>query len=98
MPNTQNAKKALRQSKKRRLRNRVQRSVLRTLVKKMRSTDSSEDAQARDAGFRLVTKKLDQAAAKKLIHRNKAARIKSRLARQIAKVMSPAETAESSES
>jgi small subunit ribosomal protein S20 len=76
MPNTSSAKKSLHQSKTRRARNRVQRSTLRTVLKKCRTAAGTPDA---DAAFRLAVKKLDQAAAKRLIHPNTAARTKSRL-------------------
>lgn len=81
MPNSKSAKKALRQSQDARLRNRSQRSALRTSVKKVRLAAEGDDREAADAAFRLATKKLDQAAAKRLIHPNKAARTKSRLAK-----------------
>lgn len=81
MPNTKSAKKAMKQTEKRRLRNRAQRSALRTIVKKARAAAEGTDPQAADAAFRLAVKRLDQAAAKHLIHRNAAARTKSRLAR-----------------
>jgi len=80
MPNSRSAKKSLRKSQKRRLHNRMQRSALRTTIKKFRAAVDAGDREAVDAAFRLATKKLDQAAAKNLIHRNKAARTKSRLA------------------
>ncbi len=81
MPNTTSAKKALRQNQVRRLRNRSQRSALRTVVKKCRQAAESGDAEAAQAAFRLAVKRLDQAAAKNLIHRNAAARTKSRLSK-----------------
>lgn len=81
MPNTTSAKKALRQSQARRLRNRTQRSALRTVIKKCRQAAQGEDAQAAQDAFRLACKRLDQAAAKNLIHRNAAARTKSRLSK-----------------
>ncbi|MBW3542634.1 MAG: 30S ribosomal protein S20 [Planctomycetes bacterium] len=81
MPNTSNAKKALRQNVARRLRNRAQRSALRTVLKKYKTATQGEDPQAAESAFRLVTKQLDQAAAKGLIHKNKAARTKSRLSK-----------------
>jgi small subunit ribosomal protein S20 len=86
MPHTANAKKALRQSIKRRDHNRAQRSALRTLLKKFDKAlvDAEVSADARELLFREVTKKLDQSAAKNLIHRNKAARTKSRLASRLA--------------
>ena len=81
MPNTANAKKALRQSERRRLRNRSNRSALRTTVKKVRvAVEAKDETVAREA-FRVACKKLDQAAAKNLIHKNTAARTKSRLSK-----------------
>ena len=80
MPNTANAKKALRQNEARRLRNRSQRTALRNVIKKFRTAAiAGTDAEATDTAFRTVVRKLDQAAAKNLIHKNKAARLKSRL-------------------
>ena len=80
MPNSPNAVKALRQSEKRRLHNRQQRSSLRTVIKKARAAFTAGDADAAEAAFRLAMKRLDQAAAKNLIHKNTASRTKSRLA------------------
>lgn len=79
MPNTKIAKKALRKNLKARVRNRSQRSALRTAVKKVRAAAEGSDATAAQDAFRAATKKLDQAAAKNLIHKNAAARLKSRL-------------------
>lgn len=85
MPHKESAKKALRQSDKRRLLNRSQRSTLRTLIKKFDAALESEEATPddREQLYRLVTKRLDQSAAKNLIHRNKASRTKSRLAARL---------------
>lgn len=85
MPNSENAKKALRQSEKRRLQNRAQRAALRTAVKKVRAAAAAGDGEAAQSAFRFATKKLDQAAAKKLIHKNTAARTKSRLSHLLKK-------------
>lgn len=85
MPNTTTAKKALRQNHKRRLQNRAQRSALRTYLKKCREAAAGGDATAAQEALRLATKKLDQAADKHLIHKNTAARTKSRLAKLIRK-------------
>lgn len=84
MPNNVNAEKALRQNIKRRLRNRSQMSALKTVVKKARVAlePAAPDADALNAALREASKKLDQAAAKGLIHKNAAARTKSRLAHQ----------------
>ena len=79
MPNTKSAKKRLRTNELRRVRNRAARSNLKTLIKKVRgSLEAGNLTEAQD-GFRAVTKKLDQTAARRIIHRNAAARVKSRL-------------------
>jgi small subunit ribosomal protein S20 len=81
MPNTPAAKKSLRQDAKRNARNRAQRSALRTVIKKCRIAAAGEDKEAKESAFRLAVKRLDQAAARHLIHKNKAARTKSRLSK-----------------
>jgi small subunit ribosomal protein S20 len=79
MPNNRNAAKAMRQANKRRLKNRSQRATLKTIMKNVRTAAGSSDNQNADAALSLAAKRLDQAASRKLIHRNKAARLKSRL-------------------
>ena len=80
MPNTASAKKRLRQNETRRQRNRGQRSDLRTSIRKVNAAlVSINDA------YVSAQKKLDKAGAKNLIHRNKAARTKSRLQARIQK-------------
>ena len=77
MPRVQSAKKAMRQARRRAVGNRAQRSALRTALKRVRSAATHQEAsQAYTAAVRL----LDRAARKGLIHRNNAARNKSRLA------------------
>lgn len=85
MPHTTAARKALRQSEKLRVQNRQKRSALRTLIKKFQASLENAEASADDRTelYRQVTKRLDQSAAKNLIHRNKAARTKSRLAARL---------------
>jgi small subunit ribosomal protein S20 len=83
MPNTSSAKKALRQNQKRRLLNRSQRSALRTAVKKVRAAAEAGDDAATQEAFRFACKRLDQAASKNLIHKNTAARTKSRLSKVV---------------
>ena len=79
MPNIASAKKNLRKSRAAAVRNRAQRAELRTALKKARSAESSEEMRL--AAVRL----LDRAARKGLIHRNTAARHKSRIARSAAR-------------
>lgn len=82
MPNTESAKRAMRKAERRRVRNRSERSALKTLVKKVRT---ATDTGAAKESLDVAIKKLDQAAAKHLIHKNKAARTKSRLTKLINK-------------
>lgn len=63
----------------RRTRNRSTKSSLRTQVGKVRAAIAAGDAEAGQAEFRLVVKKLDKAASTNVIHKNAAARTKSRL-------------------
>lgn len=83
MPNTSSAKKALRQNAKRRLLNRSQRSSLRSVLKRVQTAIEAADQQGAHNAFRDAVKRLDQAAGKHLIHKNTAARTKSRLSRQL---------------
>jgi small subunit ribosomal protein S20 len=83
MPNTKSAKKRHRQSLERRARNRAVKSSLKTQIKKVLNAVGAGDGATSDAEFRTATKKLDQAAAKGVIHRNKAARLKSRLSARL---------------
>ncbi len=83
MPNSLSAKKNLRQNHSRRDRNQAVKSNMRTEVRKLREAISSGDVEASEAQFRVAVKKLDQAAAKSIIHANKAARTKSRLSKSI---------------
>jgi small subunit ribosomal protein S20 len=83
MPNSASAKKRLRQSLDRRDRNRAVRTNLRTQIKKCRTAIAGGDSAACETEFRTTVKKLDQAAAKNILHANAAARLKSRLSKAI---------------
>ena len=81
MAHTTSAKKALRQSTKRRLQNRSQMSMLKTLIKHFRAALENAEvaAEKREEMFRLLSRRLDQAASRNLLHSNTASRMKSRL-------------------
>ena len=83
MPNSVSAKKSHRQSLRRRARNRSQRSSLRTAVRKVRTAAANGETEEARALLQAATKRLDKAASKNLIHKNKAARTKSRLTRLV---------------
>lgn len=79
MPHSASAKKRHKQNLRNRDRNRAAKSELKASVRRVLSAiDSGEATQARDA-LRSLASTADKAAASKKIHRNKAARIKSRL-------------------
>jgi small subunit ribosomal protein S20 len=74
VPNIKSAKKDLRKSRAAAVRNRAQRSALRTALKKAKAAASSPEEQLKAVSL------LDRAARKGLIHRNAAARQKSSIA------------------
>ena len=82
MPHTRSAKKNQRKNEKRRLRNRAVKSAIRTQVKRFLAAVDGPVEQLRQE-YNLAAKKLDKAAAKRIIHPNLAARKKSQLARAL---------------
>ncbi len=79
MANIKSQIKRNRQNKKRRDLNRVFRGSARTALKKARTAIQSGDVDEALAATQIATKALDKAAAKGVMHKNKAARQKSRL-------------------
>lgn len=96
MPNTKSAKKRLRQNVVRRTRNRMVKSSIRTQLRKVREAVAAGDLDRADAEFRVAAKRLDRAGQRNIIHRNKAARTKSRLQRMIRMAKTSASSSESS--
>ncbi|RMH71618.1 MAG: 30S ribosomal protein S20 [Gemmatimonadetes bacterium] len=83
MPHHKSAIKRVRQSKKRRERNRMERSAVRTAIKAVRKATTKEDAlNALPRAYSV----LDKAVKRNLIHANTAARHKSRLTRYVEKL------------
>lgn len=83
MANIKSAKKRARQAENARQRNTAQRSMLRTYIKKVIKAIEAGDKAAAQAAFTSAQPIIDSAAGKGLIHANKAARHKSRLAGHI---------------
>jgi small subunit ribosomal protein S20 len=83
MPHSASAKKRHRQNLRNRERNRAVKSDLKSQVRKVLDAISSGDVTQAKEHFRTVTKKADRAAAAKTIHRNRAARLKSRLSARV---------------
>lgn len=90
MPHTKSAKKSLRQDQKRRDRNRAVKKGLKTELKKFLTALKVGNADLAKTEFVACVKKLDKAAARRVIHPNAAARKKSQLARQLTAKPAPA--------
>jgi small subunit ribosomal protein S20 len=80
MANTKQAAKRAKQSLKHRAANVRLRTTLRTAIKKIEKAIASGDANAAQSALRDESSTVDRIARKGIIHRNKAARHKSRLA------------------
>ncbi|HBP27840.1 MAG: 30S ribosomal protein S20 [Advenella sp.] len=83
MANTAQARKRARQSVARNKHNSSLRSLLRTSVKRVRQAIDAGDQTAANEVFAKATSVIDRVADKKIIHKNKAARHKSRLSAAI---------------
>ena len=79
MANSLSARKRARQAEKHRLRNASQRSHVRTTIKKVLAAIESGDKGAAEAAYKAAVPAIDSSVTKGLMHRNKAARHKSRL-------------------
>ncbi|CAM4321821.1 30S ribosomal protein S20 [Paenibacillus phoenicis] len=90
MPNIKSAIKRVKTSDKRRALNASQKSALRTAVKTVDTALANNEVEAAKAAFVAATKKLDKAVTKGLIHKNAAARKKSRLAKKLNELTSQA--------
>ncbi|MBQ3053653.1 MAG: 30S ribosomal protein S20 [Clostridia bacterium] len=80
MPNIKSAKKRVKVISAKTLQNQIIKSGLKTCIKNFEATVLSGDKAAAEAAFRFAVKKLDQAAAKNLLHDNAASRKKSQMA------------------
>ncbi|HPA02010.1 MAG TPA: 30S ribosomal protein S20 [Chiayiivirga sp.] len=83
MANIKSSKKRARQAVDRNARNASQRSMLRTYVKKVLKAIQANDAPAAQEAYKAAEPILDRYASRGLIHKNKAARHKSRLTARI---------------
>ncbi len=83
MANSKQAEKRARQATKARAHNAALRTTLRTAVKKVRKAIAAGDKTAAQEVFRASQSVIDSIADKRIIHKNKAARDKSRLAAAI---------------
>ncbi len=79
MANSSSAKKRARQAEKRRQHNASLRSMARTAIKKVVNAANAKDLEKAQAAYTAAVPVIDRMADKGLIHKNKAARHKSRL-------------------
>lgn len=83
MANTRSAKKRIRQTERRRVRNRPLLTKVRTYLKRAHAADSKADPQGARSAVLAAIRELDRAVAKGVLHKNNAARHKSRLMRRL---------------
>ena len=83
MANSNQSRKRARQAETRRKHNTGRRSLLRTSIKRVLKAISSGEKEDASKAYRAAVPIVDKMAGKKIIHKNKAARIKSRLAKKI---------------
>jgi small subunit ribosomal protein S20 len=83
MANIKSQIKRNRQNEAQRQRNKSVRSALKTKIKRFEQTAASGDADAAQAEYRETARALDKAASSGIIHKNKAANKKSRLAKRL---------------
>ena len=89
MANTKQAAKRAKQSTKSRAANQSLRTTLRSAIKKIQKAIAAGDVAAAEATFKAEQSTIDHIADKRIIHKNKAARHKSRLAQQIKALGTP---------
>lgn len=83
MANIKSAKKRIRVIEKKTLQNRMVKSALKTTIKKFLVAVAGGNLETAKAEFKASARALDMAASKGVIHKNKAARLKSRLSSRL---------------
>ena len=83
MPNIKSAKKRVKVIESKTLYNKMFKSQLRTIIKKYKAAVEAGTKDEAAAVYKLAVKKIDQAAARGIIHENKAARHKSQFTRSL---------------
>ena len=83
MANSPQARKRAKQNQVRRLRNHSQRAAVRTAIKKLEAAIQAGDVDSAKEAYRASVSMIDQAVVKGLHHKNRAARLKSRLNKRV---------------
>ncbi len=83
MAHSLSAKKRVRQNASRRVRNRARKSMVKTQIKSLEAAITAGDVNKAQEQFKSLTKKLDKISTTSTLHKNTAARMKSRMARRV---------------
>ncbi|GAA0078746.1 30S ribosomal protein S20 [Clostridium sp. CTA-5] len=83
MANIKSAKKRIKVTETKTLRNRMIKSALKTVIKKFETAVAANNVEEAKTAFTSVVKSLDKAASNGVVHKNMAARKKSRLAAKL---------------
>jgi small subunit ribosomal protein S20 len=83
MPHSRSAKKNLRKSEKRRAQNRAVKKSIKTQIKRVLEVAKTDALDVLRKEYNLAAKRLDKAAARRIVHPNLAARKKSQLAKVV---------------
>ena len=89
MANTASARKRIRQTERRTLRNHARLSRMRTFVKKVEAAIAGGDKEAAAAAFKAAQPELQRAAGKGVVHSNTVSRKISRLSKRIKQIGAP---------
>jgi small subunit ribosomal protein S20 len=89
MPHTKSAKKNLRKSEKRRVRNRATLRTVKTYIKRFQAAVAEGTPEKIKDAYNEAAKKVDKAAAKRVVHPNLAARKKAQMARAMNEKLAP---------
>ena len=83
MPNIKSAEKRVRIGKAREMRNKADRTYLKTTLKKFDAAVTGGDQAQADGAYKVAVQTVDKAVSKGLLHKNNAARKKSSLSRRL---------------
>lgn len=83
MAHSLSAQKRVRQNAKRRVTNRSRKSMLKTQIKHLESALNAGEKDKAQSQLKALTQKLDKLSTTSTLHKNTAARIKSRMARRV---------------
>ncbi len=86
MPQSKSAKKTVRKNEEQRMANKAVKSSMRSQVKKVKEAIDAGDKDKAQAEMKLAARKMDKAAKTNIIHKNQAARRKSRLQKAVDKI------------